>query len=71
MVHLDVVNHNHQDLKLETLEVWYHRKMVLVLVYLVFLPVLVLLVIVFFIYLGKLWIMFLSMVLNLAIVDNV
>ena len=66
-VPLEVVNNHHQVLKLQSFEVWYHRELVFVLGYTVLPPVLVILMIVFFISIGKLWIISLSVVENLAI----
>ena len=67
---LEAENHHHQVLKLEPLEMWHHRKLVLVLGYMVFLTVLVIPVIMFFIYLLKLWILFISMVETLVVVTG-
>ena len=49
---------------------WYHKELVLVLGSAVFLTVLVLPLIVLFISLGKIWIMFLSVVATLVIVSS-
>ena len=46
---------------------WYHTALVLVLCYVAFLPLIVLPVIVFFIYIDKLWILFISIVETLVI----
>ena len=50
---LEVVNHNRQVPQLETLEVWRHSQLVLVIAPVVFLSVIVLPMIVLFISLGK------------------
>ena len=68
LVPLEVVNCHHQVLKLEPLEMWYHRDLVLVMGSLVFITVLVLTIILLFISLGRLWVMFLSVFETLVIV---
>ena len=67
---LEVVNHNRQVPQLETLEVWGHSQLVLVIAPVVFLSVIVLPMIVLFISLGKWWILFLSVVTILVIFDG-
>ena len=67
---LEAGNYHHQVLQLEPLEVWHHRELVLVMGYAVLIPVLVITIIMLFISLVKTWIMFLSMVETLVIVDS-
>ena len=62
LVPLESGNHQNQVLKLEPLEICHHRELLLLLGYAVFLIVIGLPAIVLFIYLGKLWIIFLSVV---------
>ena len=70
MSNLETVNHHHKVLKLEPLELWYHCYLVLVIGSVVLPHLLVIPIILLFIFLVKLWIIFLSMVETMVIVDG-
>ena len=67
MAHLEAGNNHYQMLKWETLELFHHRELVLVLWYTVLLPVKVIPMILLSISLVKLWILFISVVETLVI----
>ena len=71
MENLEVGNYHHQVLQLEHLEVWYHRRLVLVLGSVLLLSVLVIPIIILFISLVKAWVLFISMVKTLVIVAGI
>ena len=70
LAHVEAGNHRHQVLELEPLEVWRHRELVLVMGSAVLLPVQGITMIMLFIYIVKLWIIFLSVVETLVVVSG-
>ena len=70
MENLEVENNHPPVVQLEPLEVWHHRELLLVMGHVVFISILFIPIIMLFIFLVKLWVIFLSMVETLVIVSG-